>query len=983
MELNLVKNNVATSLLVEKSAFAGVKKIAEAVAEDIRLVTDCKPQILDRDSCKSGLGEDAALILCATVGKSEFLEQMEQSGVFTAAEIKGKREVYKIALVEKPFEGVSKALVICGSDKRGTIYGMFALSEYIGVTPLVYLGDAAPAKNPEIVIGKDIEIVSKEPSVRYRGFFINDEWPCFGNWAHSHFGGVNADMYQHVFEFLLRMKGNYFWPAMWASNFPLDGPGSANEELADMYGVVMGYSHHEPCLRSSEEWDLVRGEGTKYGNEWNFYTNEQGLLNYWTDSLKRSGKYENIITIGMRGERDSSMLGENATVKENVELLKDIIRKQRQLIRENVDKDFEQVPQMLALYKEVEAYFYGDEEVEGLKDWDGLDGVICMLCEDNFGHMRTLPTEEARNHKGGFGMYYHFDYHGGPISYEWVDSTPLSKTWEQMCNAYEYGIRDLWIVNVGDLKFHEVPLTYFMALAYDYDKWGVSNPNSYREYTAQWAKKCFPEATEDIQNKAAKVLNGYIEMNHMRRPESLNENIYHPCHFLEADKMITMADEIQKLNREVYEKLPQSEKNGYYSMVGYSAYVSANLLKMHLYAGKSALYSKQGRPAANTYALAAADCIEFDKKAKAEFAEFLDGKWKSMELASHIGFTKWNDDGCRYPVISYLHPCEKNRMSVSRKDEMRVCFKNYGAPDRLFVPDFLDEGVNKVILELTNDGSDLEHPLTYHISVQGGEMPAWLSVSPMEGKLQAWDQKQAWDKQNREKKQETTIEEVVLTCDREKLPAVPEKCTLLISDGDTTVAVEVQGSKMQTDGFPTMTFLPKHGVITMNACHYAENKGVATGEFKLIQHYGQYESAMKVFPATKFYEIGDEKPELTYRFYLSKAGEYQVELLAAPTNPAYNGTEIRAVVTGCGEQKIFTLADKNFRGGNTGDPVWCKGVLDQIHKASASFRFEEGVQEITVSPLEAGVVLERIRIIPVGYNMPQSYLGPEESAFVE
>ena len=160
-----------------------------------------------------------------------------------------------------------------------------------------------------------------------------------------------------------------------------------------------------PACRASEEWDKVRGEGTRYGNEWNFYTNEQGLLNYWEDSLKRSGKYENIITIGMRGERDSSMLGDKATVEENVNLLKDIIRKQRQLIRENVNEDLSQVPQMLALYKEVEAYFYGDEHVAGLKDWDELDGVICMLCEDNFGHMRTLPTPEIRDHKGGFGMY--------------------------------------------------------------------------------------------------------------------------------------------------------------------------------------------------------------------------------------------------------------------------------------------------------------------------------------------------------------------------------------------------------------------------------------------------------------------------------------------------------------------------------------------------------------------------------------------------
>ena len=202
------------------------------------------------------------------------------------------------------------------------------------------------------------------------------------------------------------MKGNYLWPAMWASSSPLDGPGSANEELADLYGVVMGYSHHEPCLRASEEWDKVRGENSIYGNEWNYYTNEEGLLRYWEDALKRSGKYENIITIGMRGERDSSMLGEDATLEENISLLKKIIKNQRSLIDRHVPR---KAKELLALYKEVEAYFYGDETTQGLKDWQELEDVLFLLCEDNHGHLRTVPPKEMRHQPGGWGMYYHFD----------------------------------------------------------------------------------------------------------------------------------------------------------------------------------------------------------------------------------------------------------------------------------------------------------------------------------------------------------------------------------------------------------------------------------------------------------------------------------------------------------------------------------------------------------------------------------------------
>lgn len=992
MEQKLVSGGMAAPLLVETGAFEGVKRIAEAVAGDVCLVTGVKPEIVDegrvRDpgAAPQAAGDRLGAVFCATVGRSPLLEELEEKGLFSAAEVRGRREVYKIALLEAPWPGVGSALVICGSDKRGTIYGMFALSEYLGVTPLVWLGDVVPPKCGEPVIGKDVETVSKEPSVRYRGFFINDEWPCFGTWATERFGGVNADVYRYVFESLLRMKGNYLWPAMWASSFPLDGPGSANEELADTYGVVMGYSHHEPCLRASEEWDKVRGEGTRYGNEWNFYTNEQGLLNYWEDSLKRSGKYENIITIGMRGERDSSMLGDNATVEENVNLLKDIIRKQRQLIRENVNEDLDKVPQMLALYKEVEAYFYGDENVAGLKDWEELDGVICMLCEDNFGHMRTLPTEEIRGHKGGFGMYYHFDYHGGPISYEWVDSTPFSKTWEQMCTAYEYGIRDLWIVNVGDLKFHEVPLSYFLALAYDFDRWGSGNPGSYREFTDLWARKCFPAAGADLQAKAAKVLNGYINMNHMRRPESLNETIYHPCHYREADRMLELAEGIEALNSELMEKLPEEEKIGYYSMVGYSAAASAMLLKMHLYAGKSRYYAEQGRAgAANSCAMSAADCTDWDLKLADDFAGFLNGKWKGMQLAAHIGFTKWNEDGCRYPIVSMLHPCGKDRLSVSRSDEKRVALKNYGAPDVIRVHDFLDEGCSRVVLELSNDG---QGSLPFEITVQGGEMPDWLSLSPASGELTGCQYGEE-GLLRRPKAVEVAhsfcdgeLQEVVLDCDRTKLPDAPEKAVLLISAGDTTVAVEVMGAKVQTAGLPEMTFLPRKGVITMDARHFAANKGVPAGEFRLIEHYGQYGSAMKVAPSTAHFAEGQEKPELTYRFLIPESGDYRVELLAAPTNPAVNGEEIRVEVTAGNRTEILALVKKGFRAGNSWDPAWSAGVLNQIHVAAAVLRFEQGVQELTVGALEAGTVLERIRISKADASLPASYLGPQESAFV-
>lgn len=954
--MNLADRAKKTVLLVEPEGFEGVRRVAGKVALDMEKVTGVKPKIVDS---LEGLVKDTQVIFCATIGKSAFLEKINLPA---AEEIKGKREVYVIKLCREPVEGY-EMLVICGSDKRGTIYGMFTLSEYMGVSPLCYWGDVEPVKKSELVLGADIEVVSKEPSVRYRGFFINDEWPCFGSWVTSHFGDFNADAYEHVFELLLRMKGNYLWPAMWSASFPLDGPGSENEKLADIYGVVMGYSHHEPCLRASEEWDKVRGPESKYGNAWNFYTNEQGLLNYWEDALKRSGKYDNLITIGMRGERDTSMLGENATVEENVNLLKDIIRKQRRLIKENVNEDLAQVPQLLALYKEVEAYFYGDENIKGLKDWDELEGVICMLCEDNFGHLRTLPTEEIRNRKGGFGMYYHFDYHGGPISYEWVDSTPLSKTWEQMCMAYEYGVRDAWIVNVGDLKLHEVPLTYFLALAYDYDKWGYGNKNSYGEYIMQWAAKTFAGAGAKLQEKIARVFTDYIDVNSKRRPEAQNPDIYHPCHYLEADRMLAKAQEIEALSTEVYEALNEADREAYYSMIHFSAMASMNLLKLHLYAGKNAFYAKQGKPVANKYGDLARECMKKDRAYCEEFGAFKGGKWNGMQMAQHIGFTKWNEDDYRYPVIMTVEPAYKARLKVNRKDSFETAVKNYGSPMSIRVDDFLYAGCERVVIEVANDGIGSLHFLV-EPQTADRKLPEWLTVSTMEGDVA----KQV---------------DLVLHCDREKLTEQEEQVRFFIKDQETCVAVDIRAKAVNTAGLPEKTHLEKKGIIAMSAANYFQKKDTQKGAFEVMEGYGKYGVGVKVFPSTAVFAFEEEKPVVSYRFLTKEAGEYQVELVVAPTNSPVNKQSVNAALQVNEQPPVqITLVAADFRAGESSDWRWSQGVLNQERRISTRVKLEAGVQTVSIGAMEAGAVLERIVIYGKGADRKEAYLGPEDSVYV-
>ena len=981
MQIDFVKDGTAIPFIVELSALEGVKRISHKIAEDVQRVSECKPELIYYEHGS----RPKQFILFATLGESNLVDDLVERRKFSTENLVGKREVFKIQIIEEPFENVNQMLIVCGSDKRGTIYGMFAISEYIGVSPLCFWGDVTPLKKSRITISEDIVRVSKEPSVKYRGFFINDEWPCFGNWTFSHYGGFTAHMYEHVFELLLRLKGNYLWPAMWSSSFPLDGPGSLNEELADIYGVVIGFSHHEPCLRASEEWDKVRGEESPYGNEWNFYKNEKGLLKYWEDGLKRSGKYEHIITIGMRGERDSSMLGEESSLEDNIGLLKDIITKQRELIKEIVDEDLLKVPQLLALYKEVEDYFYGDATTPGLKDWDGLEGVTLMLCEDNFGYLRTLPTKEIRNRNAGFGMYYHFDYHGGPISYEWLTSTPLTKVWEQMTMAYDYGVKDVWIVNVGDLKFNEIPLAYFLTLAYDFEAWGSTAPNSTALFTEELLRKIFPDILAETRDKMAGVLKDYIDINGLRRPESLHAGIYHPCHYLETDRMLAFAEFMEYRNEEIYQNLNDIQKEAFYSLIYYPAKASINLLRMHLYAGKNAFYASQGKTIANTYSDKVTECIHLDKQLAEDFSHFKEGKWDGMHLAQHIGFVSWNEDNYRYPVRMQVEPAHKPRMIVSRKDDDKIAVKNYGSPMTIEVKDFLYaskivntgninviHNVNdpdyllepEVILEIANDGiGELEYSI--EVIEMSGWACDWLTVTPMKGIVK--DQI-----------------EVRLVCNQSLLPKELQKVRLLIKESETTVAVHVYGKAVNTKNLEPMTFLEYCGVITMDAHHFCKKHDTEKGVFKHLREYGKSGNAMKVFPTTATFGEHEDKPSLTYRFLIEESGEYIIEVRTAPTNPVVKNQGIHYTITTKDEkQQIVVHVANDFRAGDHGDGRWCYGVLNQVRASYNKVHFGTGMEEITIGAMEAGFVLERILIYPKDKAIKPSYLGPMESFYKE
>lgn len=955
-------------ICLEQSAFPGVIRVTEKVAHDVELVSGKKPQILVEKEIPETLessGEDWTII-AATKGKSSFLKKLEEAGSAELKELEQKRECYAWIFPEIKNRTKSNLLVIAGSDKRGTIYGLFHLSEMLGVSPFVDWCGLMPPKQEKIELREDMACISKEPSVRYRGFFINDEWPAFGNWCNHNFGGFNAKAYDHVFELLLRLKGNYLWPAMWSARFADDGPDLLNAELADEYGIIMGMSHHEPCLRQGEEYKYLRGKNSVYGDAWNFRTNREGITKFWEDGLKRSGKFENVITVGMRGEADTAIMGKNATLEDNIQLLRDVLKTQKKLIQERVNPDLTKVPRMIALYKEVEEFFYGNEKTKGLMGAEELEDVILMLCDDNYGNLRTLPTEEMRKHAGGYGMYYHLDYHGWPVSYEWINSSYLPKIWEQMSMAYDFGVRELWMVNVGDIATQEFPLSFFLDMAYDFDRWGSRALNCTQEYTRKWVRQQFGSVEEETQDTIADILEQYTKIIHRRRPEALNPETYHPVQEKESSRIFEEEEQLLKKLQDVYETIEKTNPqnlSAFIALVYYPAFGTMNLVKMQILAGWNHYYANLGAVCANDYGDEVERCMEQDRKAVEMYHQMDQGRWYGMGMSQHIGFTHWNEDECRNPVVMRVIPLKKSSILVAADGTAQHAEGSPWLDNTMKLKDFLNPDCTRASVTLYSR-SDLK--AEYKVL----KKPGWLSVEPMEGWLDGVSQKKV---------------RLNLTLIKQRLPetnqdTIQDSLEIATPEGKCEITVPVYTGNLQDK---KNVFVDTMGYLSIEAAHYVNsvpgNYKDRQVKFENLQGYGKTNSAMKAFPSDACTVPGQDAPYLEYQFVLEESGTYEAEFYMQPSNPVTRENQLLYAVR-INEEMTETVnaVEKDYQVGDQAEK-WAEGVLSQIRRQTVSIKCRAGFNTLRVYHVTPGFVLEKIVIYPMGEKPEESYLGPAET----
>ncbi|MHB8127701.1 MAG: glycosyl hydrolase 115 family protein [Mobilitalea sp.] len=936
------EGNVA-DICISAKDFKGVAIAAKALTQDIKLVTGKLPIL------KKGTS-NGQIVIAGTIGNNELIDALITNGKLKIDTINGKWETYVMETIEKPFEGADKALVIAGSDKRGTIYGIYKLSELIGVSAWVWWGDSVPNKSSQLLIA-DGRIETKEPSVRYRGIFINDENPCFGDWCFTKFNGVNSKMYVHVFELILRLKGNYMWPAMWGKSINIDDPKSP--KLADEYGIVMGTSHHEPMMRAQKEWSVL---GNEYGGHanWNYQRNKEGLYRFWEDRIRENKDYEKIVTVGMRGDGDESMINGGEIDKITAQY-ESIVSDQREILAKHINPDVTKVPQVWLLYKEMEDFYTAGMKVP--------DDIILALCDDNFGNVRHLPLGKMKDHKGGFGMYYHFDYVGGPFSYKWINNMPLQKTWEQMTMAYEYGVDKIWIVNVGDLKPMEFPIEYFLDLAYDIEKWGQRNKVD--EYTYLWAKK---EFGEEFAKDTAEVLSRYTKYNGRRKPENLFPEVYSVVNYNEADRVLAEYEEAANLAESIYAKLPKQKMSSFYQLVLYPTKASYLMYKLHICTAKNHLYAKQGRNSANRFARMVNDSFVQDWIITDYYNHKMSGgKWNGMMTQAHIGQTGWRSSEVNMvPELKLVTPVGGPKLFVAIPN----CEEIYdnGAVD---------------LFDFTSIGNEVQ---TITVG-NGGDSPIWFKAEAD----QDWIQMKL--KLNKEEQyatgyvQGSTYEDSVvdLRVDWSKVPASKTNATgnITINGEGKTVVVHVSAVRIEISHLPAKTFVDTQGVIAIEAEHYAENVALGGGEWKVINNYGRALSSMKVFPTnleSKTPRV--DAPYLEYRFATKKTGMITVSVHGAPTNNLSAVTGMRyAIAIDEEKPQIIDTFSCTLPVGNGNE--WDLGVMNNCRIFTTDHKLSKSdTHTLRIYMVDAGYVLQRL-VIDCDEKLQQSFLGPQETYYIK
>lgn len=913
----LVAKGRAAALYVDPQDHAGVLRAAANLQGDIERVGGVKP-VLNKAATASG----GDVVLIGTVGKSALIDALVAAGKLDVSGIKGKWEGYLLQTVERPMPGVERALVVAGSDKRGTIYGIYEISEQIGVSPWHWWADVPATRHASVSIAAPRRI-DDAPVVKYRGIFLNDEAPALTSWVKQRYGNYNHAFYEKVFELILRLRGNYLWPAMWSNAFYDDD--KENGRLADEMGIVMGTSHHEPMMRAQQEW-------ARYGKgPWDYHRNAGTLARFWTGGLRNTRDYEKLITIGMRGDGDEPMSEES-----NVSLLETIVRDQRAIIAREINPDVTRVPQVWALYKEVQDYYEKGMRVP--------DDVTLLWCDDNWGNIRRLPTAQERKRSGGAGVYYHFDYVGGPRSYKWVNVSPLPKVWEQMHLAWQHEATRMWIVNVGDLKPMEVPIEFFLTYAWNPAAWPAER---LPDYLRLWATREFGQQhAADI----ADIVATYAKYNGRRRPELLEPGTYSLVNYNEAERIANDYNGLAARAEKISAALPAERRDAFFQLVLYPVKASAVVNEMYIAAARNKLYGTQGRASTNDLAARVRALFRQDAELVRQYHQDISGgKWNHMMSQTHLGYTFWDQPTRNVmPAVSELETTRAPGMGVA-VEGAEYALPRWGVPE-LTLPVLNAFDRQPRFIEVFNRG---EQPFDYKITAS----EPWVTLSQGEGSVQ------------REQR-------ILVNVNWSEVPAKAEGAVLTVTGPDgakAKVKLRLQQQRV-VDGAPG-TFVGTGGVVSMEADHYARAVAPRGRQWQRVPDHGRTGSGMITLPvdAPAAGAGSADAMRLDYAVHVFESGKARVQVTLAPTLKYQPGQGMRYAVSI--DDEAPRIVNVHADGS---EAHWARIVSDGAAVFTTTHTLDRpGAHTVRYWAIDPGLVLQKV-VLDMG-GMKASYLGPPES----
>lgn len=943
-DFKLVSGARAADIVVSPNDFKVVRIAAENLALDVQRVTGQKP------SLKTDLTNLAAqVVLVGTLGSSTVIDRLVYDAKLDVSGLRGQWESFLIAPVRNPFPNVSLGLVIVGSDRRGTAYGVFELSQAIGVSPWYWWADVTPDHSDNLFVRRGIRRQGP-PSVQYRGIFLNDEDWGLQPWAARTFepelGDIGPRTYARIFELLLRLKANTVWPAMHECTrafnlYPL------NKIVADDYAIVMGSSHAEPMLRNNvTEW-------TAKPEDYDYTKNPDAVRHYWEERVAQNGRFENIYTLGMRGIHDSAMQGPT-TSAERRKVLEQIFADQRAMLARHVNPDLTKVPQIFCPYKEVLADYRNGLRVP--------DDITIVWPDDNFGYLRYLPTPEEQKRRGGFGVYYHISYLGRPLSYLWLETTPPSLIWEEMSKAYDHNVRKFWMLNVGDLKPGEIGLEFFMQMAWDIKRWRRDNLNGFLK---QWARREFG-AARSIQ--IAAIMEQYYRLAFARRPEHLQWHLPGEKPKTSELTAIDYGDELQQrlddyellMTRadRLYAAMPAQLKDAFYELVAYPVRGAALANQRFFMMEKSGRYVAQGRASAAEWARRAQQAGD---RMTIETAYYNDklagGKWRHMmSLGPNKG--QWPSMRTSDPLppgaLAEMNVPEAAQLGVAiegRREPLGEIEKNATLAS---LPTFSRYTRDRRFVDVFNAGRSSAEWIANVDS-------AWIKLSQTTGNLRE-------------------DARILVSIDWGKAPQGENVHGMIeISGTGATRFVNVSVFNPANTGRERRTgFVESNGVVSIEAEHFTNKTDRALVGWQVIPGLGRTGDSVAIFPTNAVSidpaRVAREAPVLEYRLNLFQPGKVTVTYYVLPTHPQ-PGRGLRfAVALDDQTPEVVSIG----AGLEVPSVAWSQNVLHAITTGASIHNLTRGGSHVLkIYMIDPGVVLDKI-VIDAGGVRP-SYLGPPET----